>query len=111
MPFILPRNIDLPRFDDRTLRQIKLTLTLDPAPVGVRASLVEEWEEPGGTAKMEPMVRHFDSEEQAIVWGRSLASRRGLKQIYLADNRKPPGTPEAAAEPDQPGGGGTGVPG
>jgi hypothetical protein len=41
-------------------------------------------------AKMDPRVRHFDSEEQAITWGRSLASRRGLKQIYLTDNRKPP---------------------
>jgi hypothetical protein len=39
---------------------------------------------------MEPMVRLFDAEEQAIVWGRAFASRRGLKQIYLTDNRKPP---------------------
>jgi len=67
---------------------MKLTLTLDPAPVGVLASLVEEWDEPGATAKMDPMVRLFDTEEQAIVWGRALASRRGLKQIYLTDNRK-----------------------
>ena len=69
---------------------MKLTLVLDPAPIGVRASLVEEWEEPGRTAKMAPRVRLFDTEEQAILWGRALASRRGLKQIYLADNRKHP---------------------
>ena len=68
---------------------MKLTLILDPAPVGVRASLFEEWEELGRTARMEPMVRLFDAEEQAIVWGRAFASRRGLKQIYLTDNRKP----------------------
>jgi hypothetical protein len=74
---------------------MKLTLVLDPAPIGVRASLVEEWDELGGTAKMEPMVRLFDSDEQAIVWGRSLANRRGLKQIYLTDNRKSlPGSPQ-----------------
>ena len=70
---------------------MKLTLILDAAPVGVRASLVEEWEETGGTAKMEPMVRLFDSEEQALAWGRALANRRRLKQLYLTDNRKPPG--------------------
>jgi hypothetical protein len=69
---------------------MKLTLILDPAPVGVRASLIEEWEDPGRTAKMDPRVRLFDSEEQAIAWGRSLAGRRGMKQIYLTDNRKPP---------------------
>ena len=68
---------------------MKLTLILDPAPAGVRASLIEEWEELGRTARMEPMVRLFDAEEQAIVWGRAFASRRGLKQIYLTDNRKP----------------------
>jgi hypothetical protein len=67
---------------------MKLTLILDPAPPGVRASLVEEWDEPTGTAKMAPMVRLFDTEEQAIVWGRALASRRRLKQIYLIDNTK-----------------------
>ncbi len=67
---------------------MKLTLTLDPAPTGVRASLVEEWDETGGIAKMAPMVRLFDTEEQAIVWGRALASRRRLKQIYLIDNTK-----------------------
>ena len=69
---------------------MKLTLILDPAPVGVRASLIEEWEDPSRTAKMDPRVRLFDSEEQAIAWGRSLAGRRGLKQIYLTDNRKSP---------------------
>ena len=67
---------------------MKLTLILDAAPIGVRASLIEEWEDPGRTAKMEPRIRHFDTEEQAIAWGRSLAGRRGLKQIYLTDNRK-----------------------
>jgi len=67
-----------------------LTLILDPAPVGVRASLIEEWEELGGTARMEPMVRLFDSREQAIVWARAFASRRGSKQIFLTDNRKLP---------------------
>jgi hypothetical protein len=69
---------------------MKLTLILDPAPDGVRASLIEEWEELGRTARMEPMVRLFDAEQEAIVWGRAFASRRGLKQIYLTDNRKPP---------------------
>jgi len=74
---------------------MKLTLILDPAPVGVRASLLEEWDEVGRTAKMDPRVRLFDSDEQAIGWGRSLASRRGLKQLYLTDNRKPlPGSPQ-----------------
>jgi hypothetical protein len=68
---------------------MKLTLTLDAAPSGVRAALVEEWEEIGGAAKMEPMLRHFDSEEQAIAWGRRLAGRRRLRQIYLIDRRKP----------------------
>jgi len=69
---------------------MKLTLILDPAPIGVRASLIEEWEEVGRTAKMDARIGLFDSEEQAIVWGRSLAGRRGLKQIYLTDNRKLP---------------------
>jgi len=74
---------------------MKLTMILDPAPVGVRASLIEEWENPGRTAKMDPRVRLFDSEEQAIAWGRSLAGRRGVKQIYLTDNRKSPtGSPQ-----------------
>ena len=67
---------------------MKLTLILDPAPSGVQASLIEEWDELDGPAKMEPRVRHFDSDEQAIVWGRSLARRRGLAQIFLTDNRK-----------------------
>ena len=61
-----------------------LTLILDPAPVGVRASLIEEWEELGRTARMEPMVRLFESREQAIVWARAFASRRGSKQIISA---------------------------
>ena len=67
---------------------MKLTLVLDTAPAGVRASLIEEWEDLGNSARMEPMVRHFDTDEQAIVWGRSLARRRGLAQIFLTDNRK-----------------------
>jgi hypothetical protein len=67
---------------------MKLTLVLDPAPIGVRASLIEEWDNPGGPATMQPMVRHFDSDDQAVVWGRSLARRRGLTQIFLTDNRK-----------------------
>ncbi|HUC11592.1 MAG TPA: hypothetical protein VL985_14370 [Stellaceae bacterium] len=67
---------------------MKLTLVLDTAPAGVRASLIEEWDELANTARMEPMVRHFDTDEQAIVWGRSLARRRGLAQIFLTDNRK-----------------------
>ena len=49
---------------------MKLTLVLDPAPIGVRASLIEEWEEIAGSAKMEPRVRVFETEEQALVWGR-----------------------------------------
>ena len=85
---------------------MKLTLILDAAPAGVRASLIEEWEEISGTARMEPMVRLFGSEEQALQWGRAHASRRGLKQIYLTDNRKPPQEISTAQR-----GGGTGVPG
>jgi hypothetical protein len=67
---------------------MKLTLILDAAPAGVLASLVEEWEDNIGTAKMAPMVRHFDSDEEAVVWARSLARRRGLGQVFLTDNRK-----------------------
>lgn len=67
---------------------MKLTLLLDAAPAGVQASLIEEWDEIGGTARMEPMIRHFDTDEQAIVWGRAMARRRGLAQIFLTDNRK-----------------------
>ena len=67
---------------------MKLTLILDAAPVGVRASLVEEWDEIRGSTMMEPRVRLFDTEEQALVWGRSWAHRRGLKQLFLTDNRK-----------------------
>ena len=70
---------------------MKLTLILHPAPVGVRASLVEEWDEITRATKMEPRVRLFDTDEQALVWGRFLASRRGLKQLFLTDNRKTPG--------------------
>ncbi|HEY3911986.1 MAG TPA: hypothetical protein VGM07_19160 [Stellaceae bacterium] len=67
---------------------MKLTLILDLAPTGVRASLVEEWDDPDGPARMEPMIRHFDADEQAVMWARALARRRGLGQIYLTDNRK-----------------------
>ncbi|HEY1432574.1 MAG TPA: hypothetical protein VGF39_13235 [Stellaceae bacterium] len=67
---------------------MKLTLILDPAPVGVRASLVEEWDEVARGTKMEPRVRLFDTEEQALAWGRLLAHHRGLKQLFLTDNRK-----------------------
>jgi hypothetical protein len=67
---------------------MKLTLILDATPVGVRASLIEEWEEVTRTTKMEPRIRLFDTEEEALAWGRSMASRRGLKQLFLTDNRK-----------------------
>jgi hypothetical protein len=70
---------------------MKLTLILDPAPAGVRASLIEEWDEITGSAKMEARIRHFDTEEQALAWGRLMASRRGLKQLFLTDNRKSAG--------------------
>ncbi len=69
---------------------MKLTLILDPAPTGVRASLIEEWDEVARNTKMEPRVRLFDNEEQALAWGRLLAHRRGLKQLFLTDNRKKP---------------------
>ena len=67
---------------------MKLTLTLDAAAAGVRAALAEEWEEIGASVKMEPMIRLFDTEEQAIAWARRLAGRRRLSQIYLIDHRK-----------------------
>ena len=69
---------------------MKLTLILDPAPIGVRASLIEEWDEVARNAQMEPRVRLFDTEEEALAWGRLLAHRRGLKQLFLTDNRKKP---------------------
>ena len=72
----------------RKTKPMKLTLTLDAVPTGLRAALAEEWEEIGGSVKMEPMVRLFDTEEQAIAWGRRLAGRRRLGQIYLIDRRK-----------------------
>ena len=67
---------------------MKLTLILDAAPGGVRASLVEEWEELAGAVRMEPSVRHFDTDETALAWGRARARRRGLAQMFLTDNRK-----------------------
>ena len=67
---------------------MKLTLILDATPVGVRASLIEEWDEVTGATKMEPRIRLFDTEEEALAWGRAMASRRGLKQLFLTDNRK-----------------------
>ena len=67
---------------------MKLTLILDTAPAGVLRQPGRRMGEIGGTAKMAPMIRHFDSDEQAVVWARSLARRRGLGQIYLTDNRK-----------------------
>ncbi len=67
---------------------MKLTLMLDDAPVGIRAHLTEEWEDEGRPAVMAPMVRLFDSEALAMAWGRAMARRRGLKQLYLTDNRK-----------------------
>jgi hypothetical protein len=70
---------------------MKLTMILDAAPVGVRASLIEEWDEVTGATKMEPRIRLFDTEEEALAWGRSIASRRGLKQLFLTDNRKTAG--------------------
>jgi len=70
---------------------MKLTLILDPATSGLYASLVEEWDEAGRAVKMAPMVRQFDSEEQALAWGRAFAKRRGLSQLYLTDNRKASG--------------------
>ena len=78
---------------------MKLTLILDAASAGVRASLVEEWEETGGTARMAPMIRHFDADEQAVVWARSLARRRGLGQVFLTDNRKTRRPLDAGAPP------------
>jgi hypothetical protein len=78
---------------------MRLTLILDPAPTGVRASLVEEWEELGNPVQMEPMIRHFDYDDQAIVWGRSLARRRRLGQIFLTDNRKTARTEHAGIGP------------
>jgi hypothetical protein len=67
---------------------MKLTLILEPAPSGVRASLIEEWDEVARGTRMEPRVRLFETEEQALAWGRMLAHRRGLKQLFLTDNRK-----------------------
>ena len=82
---------------------MKLTLILDPVPGGVAASLIEEWEEFGATARMAPMVRCFDGGDAAIAWVRAWARRRGLSQIFLTDNRKPgaAAVPDAAERPGQ----------
>ena len=77
---------------------MKLTLILDPAAAGVRASLIEEWEEITRATKMEPRVRLFDTEGEALTWGRALASRRGLKQLFLTDNRKSAGGEAARSD-------------
>jgi hypothetical protein len=106
LAFNAQTGLDLLRYDNRTLAQMKLTLVLDPASGGVRARLIEEWEEIHGTARMGPMIRLFDTEEQATHWARAHASRRGLKQIYLTDNRKPLQEVPAAQR-----GGGTAPPG
>jgi hypothetical protein len=90
---------------------MKLTLILDPAPIGVRASLIEEWAEVARNTRMEPRVRLFDTEEQALAWGRLLAHRRGLKQLFLTDNRKKPPADDPGLTHQYPGGGGTGAPG
>ena len=70
---------------------MKLILTLEADPAGVRASLVEEWDDIHGTARMEPMVRLFDRDEAAVSWAQALARRRGLKQVYLTDSRQQSG--------------------
>ena len=90
---------------------MKLTLILDPAPVGVRASLVEEWDEVARATRMAPRVRLFDTEEEALAWGRLWAHRRGLKQLFLTDNRKKPPADDPGLTHQYPGGGGTGAPG
>jgi hypothetical protein len=69
---------------------MKLTLILQADPAGVRASLVEEWESTGGTARMEPMIRLFDRDEEAVAWARAIARRRGLRRVHLTDNRPQP---------------------
>jgi hypothetical protein len=66
---------------------MKLTLTLETDPAGVRALLVEEWEDVRGAARMEPMIRLFDDGNEAVTWARGIARRRGLKQVYLNDGR------------------------
>ena len=81
---------------------MKVTLILDAAITGVRASLIEEWDEIGRGAKMEPRVRLFDTDEHALAWGRLLAHRRGLKQLFLTDNRKAAGS-NTSLTPQQPG--------
>jgi len=68
---------------------MKLTLTLEATRDGMRAGLVEEWDEPGGVARMEPMIRVFDDRDAAMSWGRAMARRRGLKQLYLNEGRSP----------------------
>ena len=67
---------------------MKLSLTLEAATQGVRASLVEEWEETAGAVRMAPMVRVFDNDDLAMSWARGWARRRGLRQLFLSDGRK-----------------------
>ena len=69
---------------------MQLTLLLDPAPAGVRSKSDRGVDEIGGTARMEELIRHFDTDEQAIVWGRAMARRRGLAQIFLTTTARPP---------------------
>ena len=57
-----------------------MTLVLDPTPIGVHASLVEEWDDITRTAKMEPMVRLFDAEEIGLL-------HRAAKEDHELDKR------------------------
>ena len=66
---------------------MKLTLTLEADRGGIRANLIEEWDEAGGTVQMAPMIRVFDDDQAAMAWGRRMARRRGLKQLFLNDRR------------------------
>ncbi len=76
---------------------MKLILTLDPDEQGLKASLVEEWEEMASPQRMAPRVRLFESEEEAFSWARALARRRGVSSLYLIDNRKAGSAPGASA--------------
>jgi hypothetical protein len=67
---------------------MKLTLILDAGPAGICARIVEEWDWIAGEMRMEPMVRRFDTDDEALAWGRLVARRRGVGRLYLTDNRK-----------------------